>query len=346
MKLFRLLPIALLLLGTQACVPAEEAQQVDESDLCDQARAKLLECFPDQTPGDSCHGATAQQILDESCEELASHDGKSDGGWICFWNPWLCSGGSSETPTYALTVGTSRCGTSILGGNDCHYYSSSSCTTVAVYQEGVEITRGHTGRHGTVRFEFDEPGEYEVRVLDRNEEVADQLRGFVTYEASPAIRTVTFGESREERFGFNLSHDSQELMQRCAPVTVELGAQTLSGEPVVAQDVEWDWLIRFQQANGTEEVKRAFAIHPDATGEEDFVNRAHFHWTYGGDHIVEFVRVNIPEWQRRPNPDYEDLLRRYAVSSVQSLEEPYTLLDEDIPSGDKLSIVLIDPLRE
>jgi hypothetical protein len=346
MKRSRFLIVALLLVGAQACGPTDESAHHDSADLCAQANAKLSECFPDQPAGDGCHGATAQLILDQSCEDLASVDAKADGSWMCFWNPWLCRSGSSQPQTYTLMVGTSRCGAGLLGDNDCTYYYSSSCTAVALYRDGIEVARDHSSLHGSVRFELDEPGDYEVHVLDRQDAVATQLEGLVSYQRTPAIKAVSIGNSGEARVNFDLPHDSEEAVKRCAPVRIDLSVETAAGNAISAQDVEWQWFVRFLQDDGTVGLTRPFAIHPDASGEADYVNRAYFSQVYAGVHMVEFVRMNIPEWARRNNPDYQALLERYAVRSVPPLAERYTLADANIPAGDRLDVVLVDPLTE
>ena len=348
MKWKQLCLFALLTAGIQACGTTDPATEdpSEESDLCEQAQEKLQECFPDQPPPESCHGATAQQILDESCEDLVQADGKSDGGWLCFWNPFLCAGDSGGSDPYTLTVGISRCGTSLVGGNDCSYYSSSPCTAVALYQDGAEIARTHSSIRSAARFELEEGGEYEVRILDRHDDVAQRMTTMFGDEGAPAIETVSFGDSREARVTFDLAHDSEETVKRCAPVTVELSAETLSGEPVHAYDVEVDWLVRFLQEDGTVGLRRPLRLHPDASGEDDYVNRAYFSEIYAGDHIVEFIRMDIPSWAQTANPDLEDFLERYAVESVLPYSEEYSLDDADIPSGDRHSLVLIDPLRD
>lgn len=345
MKLSRMLLLALLIAGVGACGEAAEVDSA-ESDLCAQAQAKLAECFPDETPGDMCHGATAQRVLDDSCEELANVDTKADGNWMCFWNPFLCasSGGSTSQPsTYTLMVGTSRCGGGLLG-DDCTYYQSSSCTAVALYRDGAEVARDHSSRHGSVRFEVSEAGTYEVRVLDRADEVTDQIKGFVSYSYVPAVESVTLDDKREVRVNFNLPSNSEEAVKRCAPFRIDLTVESPDEVRIHPHEVEWDWFIRFEQENGTVGVSRPFSFHPDATREPDYVNRTTFHWTYAGDHTVEFIRMNVPQFRRVANPDYEALLERYAVKSVGSHVEPYTMEHHNIPEGDMLRIVLIDPL--
>lgn len=332
-------------LALAACGGEETtATGAEASTVCDQAKAHLEACFPGQAAATECHGATAQQVLDASCDELAGLDDKAD-GWMCFWTPWLCSTGGSSTDTYTIRVGTSRCAQSIFGDDDCSGYYSSSCTAVGLYKDGEEIDRQFSSLHGSVRFEVEEKGDYEVRVFERGGDVATHIVGSFQYSYEPAVQTVTVGEDEEVRLGFDLPHDSEAKVMQCAPVNVDFTVETATGERVDSKQVEWEWFMRFLQADGTVKILRPFSIHPDATGEDDYVNRATFHRIYQGEHLVEFIRMEIPEWRRENNPDYEYLLERYAAD-VDPVVVPFELKDEMIPDGAELVYGVIDPLTE
>ncbi len=345
-------PFALAVAGLSllGCGSADTPEAAPAPTLCDDAAAKLSACFPEQPASDACHAGTAQRILDASCDELASADTKADGGWICFWNPFLCAGGGSDTPAedagHTLFVGASRCGADLAGFDDCTYYFSSPCTAIAVLRDGEEVARGFTSQHGNARFDGLAAGDYEVRVLDRDGAIPQQVTGLVSSTYSPASAQVTLGGEAEARVAFDLPHDSEAAVVQCAPVTVEVAVQTASGEPVVAQDVEWQWFVRFEQADGTVGILRPFAFHPDATGRDDYINQATFHRIYAGTHTVEFIRMDIPSWRQRNNPDYADLLDRYPAEDVAPVVLSLSLGADQVPEGARLTHTLVDPLSE
>ncbi|MCA9548280.1 MAG: hypothetical protein KC613_27945 [Myxococcales bacterium] len=345
----RLIPLSLATVSLLACGEPTEPTPAAAGDLCAQANARLAACFPEQPSGQACHGGTAQRIADATCDELAAADAKADGGWMCFWTPWLCAsggGGAATVDTYTLFVGTSRCGTYFGAGDDCTYYYASACTEVGLFKDGVELERKFSSTHGNVRFDLAEKGDYEVRVFDRAGEITTQIKGTFDYRYEPAVEAVTVGDAAEVRLGFDLPNDSEAKVKQCAPVTVDLTVETAAGERVESKQVEWDWFVRFLQPDGTVDVTRPFSIHPDATGEADYVNRTTFHGIYKGESLVEFIRMDIPEWRQENNPDYEALLDRYAVESVDPVAVPFTLEDGQIPAGAGFSYGVIDPLTE
>lgn len=348
MRLHRLILTSLATAGLLACGESTAPDAGQAGDLCAQANAKLAACFPEQATSDACHGGTAQRIVDASCDALATADAKADGGWMCFWTPWLCAGGGggSAPEQYTLFVGTSRCGTDYGAGDDCTYYYASACTEVGLFKDGVEVARGFSSTHGNVRFDLAEKGDYEVRVFDRTGEVTTQITGTFEYSYVPAIEAVTVGDAAEVRLGFDLPNDSEAKVKQCAPVTVDLAVETAAGDRVDSKQVEWDWFVRFLQPDGSIEVLRPFSIHPDATGEADYVNRATFHGIYKGESLVEFIRMDIPSWRQENNPDYAALLERYAVESVDPVAVPFTLEAEQIPAGADLRYGVVDPLTE
>ena len=69
-----------------------------------------------------------------------------------------------------------------------------------------------------------------------------------------------------------------------------------------------------------------------------------FYGVFPGEHTVQFIRVEIPESARRPNPDYERLVRLYAVDGVEPIEKTLKIKADDVPGDVTGRMTIADPL--
>ena len=325
-------------LTTAACGADETATgeaPIDRApDACAQAAAHLATCFPEQPAASTCDAATAARVAATPCETLAEHDGKADNAWLCLWTPWLCAGPGPDGPptgTRTVTVGVERCGGSILDPDGCDGVYGAPCSLVVLADAaGAEVARAYTGTYGSVRFEGVGAGAHTARVLDRAGATAAAVFGDFSPEVGPAEVAVPEGAD-DLRVNLYLRADSEATVKACSTVSGYLDVVDAAGERLAAEDIEWGWFVRFLAADGTVEVKRPFRLHPEASPTGAWENTFALHAVYAGAHVVEFIEMDIPEWARENNPDYEALLRRYAVDSVPVEALELTVDAADVP---------------
>lgn len=311
------------------------------SDPCAEAVAHLQSCFPNQPISSECHAETAQQILQTSCEDLAAMDGKADGGWMCIWMPWLCSGGGDDNREVSVFV--ERCA-GTYGPTDCYGTNSAPCTLVVLEDaEGEEIARQYTGAHGSAQFDEVPEGKAYVRVLDRAGNTTTQVVGDYSYSTTEAKVEVP---EDDEPIRIYLPGDSEPTVKACSKLKGYLDVVDGAGERLDAEEIEWGWLVRFLAADGTVELTRSLPVHPHASASDAWENNFYFDRTYAGEHVFEFIRMDIPSYARKSNPDYEYLLDRYAVESIPPESVGLSVDAADVPSDLELRHAFTDPLVE
>lgn len=322
------------------------AESTDESNPgaanpCTEAVAHLQACFPDQAMPGECHEASAQQILDSSCEELAAGDGKADGGWTCLWMPWLCVGGGNDD-SRAVSVVVERCA-GTYGPIDCYGTYGAPCTLVVLENEaGEELDRQYTGTYGSVRFVDVPAGANVVRVLDRAGQTTTQVIGEYTYSTAEAKVEVP-ADAEDPKVRVYLPGDSEATVKACSTVHGHLDVVDGAGLRVDTEEIEWGWLVRFLAEDGTVELMRPFRVHPDASGSGQWENNFTFFRTYEGEHVVEFIRMDIPSYARENNPDYEHLLDYYAEEFVPPESVSFVVEAGDIPDDVEFKHTIVEP---
>ena len=65
---------------------------------------------------------------------------------------------------------------------------------------------------------------------------------------------------------------------------------------------------------------------------------------YAGEHVVEFIRMDIPSYARENNPDYDHLLDWYAEESLPIESVSFVVESSDIPNDVELRHTIVDPL--
>lgn len=304
-------------------------------DLCDEAAAKIATCFPDQaTVAPTCDPAFAAEIASSSCDDLAHRDGKAD-GFTCFWMPWLCSsdGGS---PGSTIEVSTEECG----GGPDslCPYVTGASCGLVTLHDDsGNEISRGFTSGGGRFTFSGLEKGSYRVKVHERSGSLARMMLDDLSTEQGPASIPIELDGSDKPWARFELAFGAADKIDQCADVSGGLTVKDGAGKAVDRKLVEWEWIIELESAGEVLERSRPLFIFPDK-------NVLGFRMLRPGAYTVRFVRMDIPEFERKPNPDYDRLRDRYAAD-VDPIEAKLTVSNADRNKTITLNRTITDPLR-
>lgn len=326
-----LIPIALV-----ACA--------DTGDPCTEMSAKLAACFPDVTTiAPTCDPEVADQVNSLSCDELSARDGKAD-SWTCVWMPWLpsCSGGGSSGGK-RIEVSTEECGP----GSLCPYVTGASCGLVTLHQGSQEVARGFSSGGGRFTFDGLAAGEYTVKVLERGNTLARMFVSDFSDETATASMKVTVGSGAAPWARFNLVNGSAAAMTRCADVDGNLTVKAESNDAAVDRhEVEWDWIVELETDGAVVDRTRPLFIHHEASGSGRDENALGFRQLRAGTHTVRFVRMDIPAYKRRPNPDYADLVKYYRADDVEPIEVTVTVSAAQATGRTiTLNKTIVDPLR-
>lgn len=307
-------------------------------DDCARALAQVAACFPGQAVPTTCDAATAAQVAATDCETLASADAKADNPWLCLWTPWLCDGTQPgpgpgpgpEATGRTLTVSVERCMGGAFGADTCDGVTGAPCSLVVLEDaEGHEVARAYTG-DGSVHFSGVGPQAHTVRVLDRAGETAVGVFGDFAPQAAPAALEIEPGTADDKVYLY-LQGGTEDTVRACSTVRGNLDVFDAEGTRLEAEDIEWGWLVRSLQADGSIAISRPFRVHPEASDSGAWENDFALHQVYPGEHLVEFIQMDIPTSARRNNPDYEQLLRLYAVDTAEPEAVTLTVSAEDVP---------------
>jgi len=335
--MLRLAP-ALLLLATAACNSGDDA--------CEAATAKIETCFPDQATVATCDPDSAEQIASSSCEELADPS-KADDPFTCFWMPWLCTGGGGTTTERGtIEVAVEECGGQ--RGDLCPYVTGTSCALVTLHDaSNAEVARGFTSAGGRFTFSGLADGKFTVKIHDRDGTLATMQPYDFSAREEPAKLKVDVARGEDAPWArFPLVPDSQEGITQCADLAGGLTVKSPSGALVDRHEVEWDWVVELERAGEVIERTRPLFIHHEATESGQDENVLGFRTLVVGEYTVRLVRVDVPASRQRPNPDYAQLVRLYAVDEVDPLE--LTVKVTSAQRGKILSIsqTIVDPIAE
>jgi hypothetical protein len=328
--------VALMQLLLSSSVVLGGCAATDET--CEDAAAKIATCFPQHaTIAPVCDPATASEIAESSCEELAARDGKAD-SWTCTWMPWMCTGGSGGGTSSGkrIEVAVDQCGGDFAG--ICPYLTSASCGLVTLHgSSGAEVSRGFSSGGGRFTFDGIPAGTYLVKVHQRNGSLAkmqaDELSSAVT--AASIKVTVATGDTPWARF--NLVPGSAAAITQCANLDGGLTVKDGAGHVVDRHAVEWEWLVELEVEGVVVERSRPLYIDPGK-------NVIGFRLVRPGTHTVRFVRMQIPEYKRRPNPDYAQLRQLY-TADVDPIEATVTVTNAQRGQVVSISKTIVDPLR-
>ncbi len=319
----------------------------DTSDPCADMTAKLAACFPDVTTiAPACDTEIADQVNSMSCDELAARDGKAD-SWTCVWMPWLpsCSGGGGGGTSSGrrIEVSTEECGPGPL----CPYVSGASCGLVTLHDGTREVARGFSTGGGRFTFDGLAAGEYTVKVRKRDNTLARMFVSDLSDETATASVKVTVGSGDAPWARFNLVNGSAAAMTRCADIDGSLSIKAKSNNAIVDRHlVEWDWIVELETDGAVVDRTRPLFIHHEASGSGQDENVLGFRQLRAGTHTLRFVRMNIPAYKQKPNPDYADLVKYYAADDVEPIEISVTVSAAQA-SGKTITVdkTLVDPLR-
>ena len=309
-----------LLLAVGCDAPAESV----DTGICAEAQTHLDACGLDVEVPSACEADGAEAILATDCEDLDSA-GKADGCNPFFWLTCVGGGGgSSSDERTGVSVKVAECG-DFFGTVDCSVeYSAGSCIEVVVEDRfGNVVGSDLTSVHGSAGIHPLEPGDYVVKVLTRDGDVAPMIDGdplaFDDTE-TPAQFEVTIGEGDYPVLDVFTKHGVGEAsLQRCADAVVQIEGTCDGEDRLSVDDTEWSWFFTFDRVD---------------SGEQLDVSRAHVRWVqsieaqrnfaYGsdlpaGDYDLNVHLMDIPSWRQENNPDYESLLERYSEGVVQTV---------------------------
>jgi hypothetical protein len=308
-----------------------------EGDPCGAAAAHIAACFPDHAiVAPSCDADSADDIASASCDELAMRDGKAD-GWSCVWMPWLPScggGGGSSSSGKKIEVAVEECGPGPL----CPYVQSAPCGLVTLHKGSAEVARGYSSGGGRLTFEGLAAGEYTVKVHHRDNSLAKMLPDQLSDAQAPASSKFTVGSGETPWARFELVNGSAEKLTRCAQSRGNLTVKDRAGHAVDRALVEWDWIVE-HEVDGA--IERTRPLYFSDLGGENVIG---FRMLRAGTHKLRFVRVNIPSYLQRPNPDYDRLRRDYAAN-VAPIETTFSVSASQIGGTVSINRTITDPLR-
>jgi hypothetical protein len=316
----------------------------DMADPCDEMSAKLAACFPEVTTiAPTCDPEIADVVNSATCDELSARDGKAD-GWSCVWMPWLPSCGSGGSSSgKRIEVSTEECGPGAL----CPYVTGASCGLVTLHQGSQEVARGFSSGGGRFTFDGLAAGEYTVKVHERGNRLARMFVSDFSDETASASVKVTVGSGDAPWARFNLVNGSAAAMTRCADLDGSLSVKAKSNSRAVDRRlVEWDWIVELETDGAVVDRTRPLFIHHEASGSGQDENALGFRQLRAGTHTLRFVRMDIPTYKQKPNPDYADLVKYYRADDVEPIEVTVTVSATQA-SGRTISIdrALVDPLR-
>lgn len=310
---------------------AAPAAQEDEQAICAEAAAHVQTCFPDAEIGtpEACDPAQAADLISRPCEELQAVDANKADGLCAPWLWWTwqsclpSGGGGGATAAQPLYVSLSTCDDDFclgtLGGGSCALVTLEDAS-------GEEVARGYTNTNSSARFEGLAPGVYTVKVWTREDELAEQMvsEGLALSGRAPATQEVAVEVSDENALArFYFERGVRETLERCAAVSGTV-AGVCDGAPMEEDEVEWTWFVRIQGENVAgelEQLTRPLKIF-------EVGNQYRFTGLLPGTYTVTLVELEVPSYQRRPNPDYQGLAERYATGvEVEVATQTFTLED-------------------
>lgn len=327
-------------------IPLTLVACVDTSDPCAEMSAKLAACFPEiTTVAPTCDADVAEQVAGLSCDQLAARDGKAD-GWTCVWMPWLpsCSGGGGSSASgKRIEVSTEECGP----GGLCPYVSSAGCGLVTLSKGSQEVARGFSSGGGRFTFDGLAAGEYTVKVYKRDNTLARMMVSDYTDETATATAKVTVGSGDAPWARFNLVTGSAAQITRCAALDGNLTVKGKStGRAVDRRLVEWDWIVELETDGAVVDRTRPLFIHHEASGSGQDENVLGFRGLRAGTHTLRFLRMDIPTYKQKPNPDYAELVKWDRADGVDPIEVTVTVSAAQA-SGKTITVdkAIVDPLR-
>lgn len=296
---------------------------------CELAAAHVAACFPDHATAPVCDPDTADAITELSCNELAAWDGKADNPW-CFWTPWLCTGDSGTTGK-KIEVSVEECGP----GGLCPYVQSASCGLVTLHDNtGAHVAKGFTSGGGRLTFENIAAGTYTVKVFERDGSLARMMVSDYTDETSTAKQTITLGSGDAPWARFNLTNGSAEAITQCANVRGNVTFTDAAGNELDRKEMEWSWLVELETNGTIVDITRPLSY---ATDE----NIVAFGLLQKGSHTIRYIRMDIPSYERKPNPDYARLRRLY--STDETIEQTLSVTAAKIGTEIGFAKTFVDP---
>lgn len=316
---------ALLLIPLTACASDDSA--------CERAAAHVATCFPDHATPPVCDPETAESIAELSCAELAGLDGKADNPF-CIWTPWLCSGDSGSTGK-KIEVSVLECGPGAL----CPYVQSASCGLVTLHDStDKQIARGFTSDGGRLTFEGLAAGTYTVKVHKRDGSLARMMVDDLSSATSTAREQVTLASGDAPWARFNLVAGSADLITQCADVHADVTFTDGAGNELDRREMEWSWLVELETNGTVVDITRPLFIYPDR-------NVVGFRLLQKGTHVMRYVRMDIPGYERKPNPDYARLRRLYSTDEAP-IEQTVRVTSSQVGTELDISRTVVDPLAD
>lgn len=311
-------------------LPITAACAADDS-ACERAQAHVAACFPDHANVATCDPATADQIAEMPCDELAEWGGKADNPF-CFWTPWLCTGDSGSSGK-TIEVAVEECGP----GGLCPYVTSASCGLVTLHDShDKQVAKGFTNGNGRLTFEGLAQGTYTVKVHKRDGSLARMMLSDYTDETGTAKVGVTLDGGDAPWARFNLETGSEEQITQCAGMRGNITVKDRHGQALDREAAEWNWLVELETEGAVVDRQRPIYFEPD----ENIVD---FKLVPRGTHTLRFVRMDIPSYEQKPNPDYARLRRLYSTDEAP-IEVNINVTASQFGQTTSVSRSIVDPL--
>jgi hypothetical protein len=156
-----------------------------------------------------------------------------------------------------------------------------------------------------------------------------------------ATAPVTLASGDAPWVDFSLVGGSEASVNACATPEGTLTVTDKAGKVLDRHAQEWSWVIEFE-VDGKIERTRPLFIYGDG-GPKD-KNVFGFEQVRPGTHTLRFIRMDIPSYAQKPNPDYAQLVRLYAASGVAPIEVTVKVTSSQLGKTLKLDRKIVDPL--
>ena len=242
--------------------------------------------------------------------------------------------GKADSPSRRIEVAVEECGPGYL----CPYVQSASCGLVTLHDKTDKlVARAFSSDGGRVTFTNLANGEYTVKVQKRDGTLAKMFVSDYTDQLATAKQKLTisggWGEAQWARF--NLPNGSAAQLTQCAEVRGNITVTDADGTKLDRHESEWNWFVELERDGRVADISRLLFIYPDS-------NVVNFRLVPKGTSTIRYVRMDIPTYEQKPNPDYARLRRLY--STDESIDIDVSVSSAQFGKTIDVSRKIVDPL--
>jgi hypothetical protein len=245
-------------------------------------------------------------------------------------------GGKADSPSRRIEVSVDECGP----GGLCPYVQSASCGLVTLHDKtGKVVAKAFSSDGGRVTFANIANGEYTVKVHKANGTLAQMFVSDYTDELATAkLELEVTGSGGAQWARFNLPNGSADELTQCAAVRGNVTVTDSRGTPLDRHDAEWNWFVELERDGNVLDISRLLFIYPDS-------NVVSFRLLPKGTSTIRFIRMDIPSYLQKPNPDYARLRRLYATDEAP-IELDVSVTSNQFGKELDVSREIVDPLAQ